>query len=133
MIVVALTIAAALAAMPERPSPAGRSQLVTVAERAAMMKLVGDQLPDAPTARWLWPRLGSAVIRSGVGTYCGWVNAKNRHGGYDGYSPFSVIVAIERGGALDIISVHAAQSDDQPSYEVVADRCAGEGYTRPPG
>lgn len=57
----------------------------TKAEQAEIKRYFDAELLDGPSARWKWP------ARVSKGSYCGWVNAKNRMGAYTGWKPFYFI------------------------------------------
>lgn len=55
---------------------------------SAVETAIKDGLIDGESARWRWfpARQTGAVV-----TYCGFVNAKNRMGGYTGFNPVWVV------------------------------------------
>lgn len=70
-------VAAAMAQpVPKPPTPA---------VQATIKRYWETELVDAPSARWLWPLQRDSKL------YCGWINAKNRLGGYGGWTPYVII------------------------------------------
>ncbi len=63
----------------------------TAAEKALVRTEIGKLLKDPSSAQYRWPE------RRHDTTYCGWVNAKNSFGGYEGYRPFIInIIRVDK-------------------------------------
>lgn len=85
---------------------------------------IKDQMVDGDSAKWRWFPAKNA--NAGVVQYCGFVNAKNRMGGYTGFNPFWV-TGRWKGGAFTPVNVEFAQG---PYLDGLAARkCIGAGYS----
>lgn len=60
---------------------------------------LSDRLVDGESARWRW--LQPRRQDSGLMIYCGWVNGKNRLGGYTGFQTFWA-VGVWADGKFDV-------------------------------
>lgn len=116
MLLTAMLMIAAQATPPigNRNSP----RPVSPALRQSITRHFNTQLLDAPSARWLWP------TRRGDGTvYCGWVNGRNRMGGYTGWYPYWVVLEGNRVTEGEIL-----QTDHRAALELFGRRCIQAGY-----
>lgn len=96
-------------------------------------------LQEAVRARLLDPASAQFRMdgyREGSSFYCGYVNAKNRFGGYTGFQPFVVRLAEDplpprrTGPIVSTVSVILARPDDNDIISTAIDqRCAQEGYS----
>lgn len=104
-------------AIPSSAHSATGPYALTTRNKADIVRQVRDKLIDGESARWRWP-----LHQTEFGTYCGWVNAKNRLGAYTGWTPFMVIGGAGTDGKYTVISSDFGASD------VVARMCAESGY-----
>ena len=83
-VVAAKDVVAGSAENPVKKKP----PLITVAEKAAIRAEFRKTLTDPESARFRW-----LARKSPDGnTYCGFINAKNRFGGYVGFKPYIAVV-----------------------------------------
>lgn len=114
MILAALALTASATAAGDYPRP------LTQAERAVIMKKADEVLFDGPSARWQWPdKLNDKD------SYCGFINAKNRMGGYTGWRPF--YYGLGRFGILE--DDEGKPSSNRIMYELI---CGVGGYNPKP-
>lgn len=75
------------------------SRNVTAAEQRATKTHFNLVLIDAPSARWRWLKVARGSL------VCGYLNGKNRFGGYTGWTPFTYDLKTKEGaiftGKLD--------------------------------
>ncbi len=84
--------------------------------QAAIKEAIGRELKDPFSAQYDWQPVKSDMV------YCGWVNAKNSYGAYDGYKPFMVLYMIgNKSGVAKVLSTEMAP-------HVVTPMCLKEGY-----
>lgn len=96
--------------------------------RAAIMKAADAKLLDGASARFKWP---PELQRTGV--YCGWVNAKNKLGGYVGWTPFVSVGGHQDGpkgdGSYDVGELDLGSSDPTDiSNTIIGKFCPSAGY-----
>lgn len=89
---------------------------ITLAEQAALRAALRKKLNDPESARFRWLERKS---KDGM-TYCGFVNAKNRFGGYVGFAPY---LAVVQGAFAEIIEFDSPDTD----VKVVREQCAKRG------
>jgi hypothetical protein len=88
----------------------------TPPQQEAIKSAVGKALKDPFTAQYEWPEPKSATV------YCGWVNARNGFGAYDGFRPFMVLYYIgKQSKALTVVQT-------EMSPPIVGQMCAESGY-----
>lgn len=89
------------------------------AQRAEIKAMVSPHLrdPDSAVYRWPMPKPGHV--------YCGWVNAKNGYGGYNGFRQFAVIRPLGGFGKTEIL--FAWNPGDHDSSEALF-ACQKAGY-----
>lgn len=92
-------------------------------EKANIRKAITKKLIDPGSAQFRWnPNFLNSV------TYCGFVNSKNRMGGYVGFSAFKVIMKPDR----EIVISDIASTPTATSTYVVEKTCADDGYNLDP-
>lgn len=101
-------IALALAAAP---LPA-----LTDANKEVIKSTIGRYLKDPYSAQYEWPAIKNST------TYCGFVNAKNGFGAYEGYQPFLVLYYI----GLKTKQLTVVNSEMDP--RIVNQLCLEAGY-----
>lgn len=93
-------------------------------QKAQISKRVGDKLLDGDSAKYRWPQHTAQY-----GTYCGWVNAKNRYGAYIGFQPFFVLGGKEKSGAFFVSDVYVASDDNNDGDTAIVQKmCTQAGY-----
>lgn len=104
------------------------ARALTPAERAAVEKAIKDQLIDPDSARFKHPDVPFAPgLVSGL--YCGYVNSKNRSGGYNGDVQFMAAftrVTIKpvqyRGDVIGIADIDPNSAESQSISEICAEK-----------
>ena len=76
-------IAFALSVFVSAPATAQTERQITEPEKAAVRLAIEQRLMDPMSAQYRWLPTVAAD-----GAYCGYVNAKNRYGGYVGFASF---------------------------------------------
>jgi hypothetical protein len=84
-------------------------------EKSKIRDVVTEGFNDPDSARFRW-----LPLRSGAVAYCGMVNAKNRLGGYTGYSPFIVGLVTKGKVVSDVILMGVDADMAEGYYEVCA-------------
>lgn len=92
--------------------------------KALLQVAIKDRLMDGDSAKWRWLPYRSG--QSTVTQYCGFVNAKNRMGGYTGFNPFWVTGYWKDGAFVPL----TAEFAEGPYLDGLAARmCIGAGYS----
>ncbi|MBD1590173.1 hypothetical protein [Pseudomonas typographi] len=90
----------------------------TKAQKSKIEEAVKDRLSDPDSAKFKFPPY------KGGDVYCGTVNAKNKMGGYVGFSPFQIFV-LSGGKSFMLIGV----GGDESSSYVLNKSCDDAGYS----
>lgn len=96
--------------------------------KSAIMQAADAKLIDGASARYKWPN----EDRGGV-VYCGWVNAKNRMGGYTGWSPFISVGGHEDGpkgdGSYAVGQIYIGSDNNEGADNaIIAKFCPAAGF-----
>lgn len=92
---------------------------ITDAEKEAIRQAVRKKLNDPDSAMFRW----NPDVLHGA-TYCGFVNSRNKFGGYAGFVPFQALFGKDR----SVFSVEIAD-DDRPMSIVTRTMCHDNGYS----
>lgn len=95
---------------------------ISEVDKAAIQKNLGIRMFDSETARYLWPERRDPII------YCGFVNAKNRYGGYVGWTLYIANFPIEKSDVLQTVT--SATPGNPGKY--MSKICAERGYAVTP-
>jgi len=116
VLLAALALFAIAADEPFQPRP------ITDAEKAMIRQAVKKKLIDPGSAQFRWnTRVSHSVV------YCGFVNSKNRMGGYVGFTAYEVMVDRQ----TNSIALVDLQEDDGDLY-VITKMCGERGYNLDP-
>lgn len=109
-----------LSAALTSPAYADSSSALNLAKIAAIQKEVADKLNDPESARF------RNLQATEAGIVCGYVNAKNRFGGYVGFKPFvgQVIQYGEQTPTAMVFAIGETDSDE----EFVLSQCHKNGF-----
>ena len=98
--------------------PIKSPRALPAAFRSEIMRYFDGKLIDGPGSRWKWPVQTNGLI------YCGWVNPKNRFGGFVGWVPYYVFLE------FSTVKLGAVVTDDASKFdaEVLLELCPSAGY-----
>lgn len=88
----------------------------TEGDKTAIKEAVGRYLKDPFSAQYEWPEVKNGTV------YCGFVNAKNSFGAYDGFQPFLVTYYVNQRTKKVVVS------ETEMSPFVVNQMCPESGY-----
>jgi hypothetical protein len=120
----AALLAIALASAPASAETWDSPPPFNAATKGSLQAAVKDRLLDGDSAKWRW--LPFRNDQTTVAQYCGFVNAKNRMGGYIGFNPVWV-TGYWKDGAFVPLSAEFASG---PYMDGLAARmCVAAGYS----
>lgn len=119
---VAVLVAALCLAGPGFGQTVGLSK----SEIAAVEAAVKSRLRDPESARFGRMETGKVGPKSIL--VCGWVNAKNGYGGYDGFGPFFGYLQQQKPPVFEAKNITRGDL----GYSFVSRTCRGEGVILPP-
>lgn len=110
-------VALALSVFVSASATAQTGRQITEPEKAAVRLAIEQRLMDPMSAQYRWlPAIGKD------GAYCGYVNAKNRYGGYIGFAPFLAWIRKpnEDGSPRVVLNMLAVKPSNWSDYDVRA-------------